>query len=365
MGQPDNLPPPSSISVQSACYSFCSSNCCQALSDNLVYLLGANWKDVLFTERHTCFDANVFYDEILLIALNHPDGPQVNLFELLRFGTKRARLAHRIFVSWKSQSVEGGFPPPDVSAKIVLCADTILQARSSCRHWGCFRFCPVSLLALLHLRLGCWIVHTCCSLFCFIGCECPDLVVGTRKQFFLSNLPIHVRHYARVVTIAATVAIGDVPIFTFQLPAVGVLFVSVRDTVLGAKTSPMQLTALRASLTHRMYRYLSIRWLCSLARESYVVPQRHVIAKPDFVSAAFRDPRASSEWKILAAELRQLYATRAVNSELSAQRANDIMAKMAKLLPFACSAAVQRLLHLPFLSVVVREANTKLVCCHW
>ena len=314
-------------------------------------LLGHGWKESLFAELHDTFAAEVFYDEILLIALSEPDGPQVKLFELLRCSTKRARLAHRFFVAWKQQSADENFPPSSVSSKIILCADTTLQARSSCTHWGFFRFCPISLLSLLRLRLGCSITHSCCSLFCYIGCDCPDLVVGAQEQFCLTTLPTDDRYYLRTVTISATVAIGHVPIFTFHPLHTCVLFASVRDTVLGAKTFPMQLNALRASLTHRMYRYLSVRWRCSLCGENSLFSEHHATVKPDFVSAAFRPPSVASKWKILADQLRQLYAVRAANAGLSAQRASDTMAEMAKLLPFACCAAVQRLLQLPLLNV--------------
>ena len=217
MGQPVNLPPSSPVFVQNMYSSFCSSNCCQTLFDILVSTFGANWRDLLFIDKNVSFDAKEFYDEILLISLTDPVGPQVKLFESLRLCTKKARLMHRFFVAWMSQSADGGgFPPADASAKIILCAETVLQARAACFHWVCFRFCPVSLLSLLCVRLGCFIAHACCSLFCYIGGDCPNLVVGAHEGFLLTTLPPKLNKYLRVVTIGTSMTIGDVPIFFFS-----------------------------------------------------------------------------------------------------------------------------------------------------
>ena len=227
-----------------------------------VSLLGTNWQDVLFAEKYVSFDASEFHDQILLISLNEPDGPQVKLFELLRCSTKRARLSHRIFVAWRLRSLDRSFPPSGVSAQIMQCADTVPQARYSCPRWSCLRFCPLSLLYLLCLRLGCLVADVCCSLFCYIGCDCPDLVVGAQEGFLLTALPVNARHYLRVVTIGTSMAVDDVPLCSFRLFEIGIAFVSVRDTVQGAKRRPMQLASLRASLMHRIYRHLCLRWLC-------------------------------------------------------------------------------------------------------
>ena len=42
------------------------------------------------------------------------------------------------------------------------------------------------------------------------------------------------------------------------------MLVSVLDSPLAARAAPMQLTALRAALQHRMWRALRVEWLCPL-----------------------------------------------------------------------------------------------------
>ena len=314
---------------------------------SLVSLFGTEWRSLLFFEKHASIELQDFCDEILLISLSHPNSPQVELFELLRQKAKRSRLAHRLFVTWRLVSDYHSFPAPDVAAAIIVCVDMILQNRYSCDNWSCFRFCPLSLLSLLHMRMGCSLSDVCCSVFCYVGCDYPDLVPDGPTHFLLTVFLPSVRHL-RVVTVAPKVHIGDIPLFTFHPTETSVMFVSVRDSVQGARLHPMQLTSLRASLSHRVYRYLSVRWICPLTGTNQAIPRFPKAETPDFTMAAFRSSDAASEWSSLAKELLQLYSARCCNV---AQKGSDLMEKMAKLLPFACCKAVQRLLRFPLLNV--------------
>ena len=327
------------------------SNCCHALSVLLESVLGASWREVLFAEKYVTVEMQELDDEILLIGLSKPSGDQVKLYELLRQSTKKARLAYRFFVAWRSSSQCFSFPPEDVCRLITLGADAVLRNCYSFHCLGYFRFCPLSMLSLLHLRLDCVLSNVCSSAFCYIGCDFPDLVVGCGTEFSLTCSRPSANQSLRTVVLAKDVPAGYHPLFSFHPKACSVLFVSVLDSALAAKTKPMQLTALRASLTHKIYRYLSVRWLCSLTGPNLPILGRRKDEKPNFTSAAFRDRDAATKWDALAIELQQIYSTRASNTNLAAQQANDVMQKMAKLLPFAYCEAVQRLLHLPFLDI--------------
>ena len=331
----------------------CSSKQCQVLRSMLESLLGATWCSLLFSGRCASVELEDYYDEIVLIGLRTPNDPRVFLFELLRQSTKKARLAHRLFVAWRSSTLsELEFPPVCVAAHIVSCADAILRNRFSCSDWGYFRFCPLSLLSLIQFRLGCSFSNVCCSVFCYIGCDCPHLVFGTSSGLLLAASLRLMGECLRVVTVAPNIPVGSIPLFSFRPLNSVLLFASVLDSVSAAKARPMQLTALRASLTHRMYRHLTIRWLCPLTAPNFVLLRRPDAATlPCFVSAAFRDAHAAKEWTALANSLQQIYSEKSANADLSAQWANVLMAKMAELLPFACCKAIQRLLCLPILDV--------------
>jgi len=64
----------------------------------------------------------------------------------------------------------------------------------------------------------------------------------------------------------------------------------------GCKKAPMQLTALRASLQHKSFRRLGVRWRCQLTP---VQSKQHAVADaklPDYTGAAFRDSNVAKEW---------------------------------------------------------------------
>ena len=297
------------------------SSCCHDLSVLLESVLGASWREVLFAEKYVTVEMQEFDDEILLIGLSKPSGDQVKLYELLRQSTKKARLAYRFFVAWRSSSQCFSFPPEDVCRLITLGADAVLRNCYSFHCLGYFRFCPLSMLSLLHLRLDCVLSNVCSSAFCYIGCDFPDLVVGCGTEFLLTCSRPSANQSLRTVVLAKNVPTGYHPLFSFHPKACSVLFVSVLDSALAAKTKPMQLTALRASLTHKIYRYLSVRWLCSLTGTNLPILGRRKDEKPNFTSAAFRDRDAATKWDALAIELQQIYSTRASDTNIAAQQA--------------------------------------------
>ena len=110
-----------------------------------------------------------------------------------------------------------------------------------------------------------------------------------------------------------------------------------RDSVVAAQAWLMQLTALRASLTHRMCGHLRVFWRCPLTGANGRAAGATIKAALGFVSAAFRISEAA-EWRLLSGRLDAIYSVRSSDAKATAVSVTAIMADMAKLLPFAvCS----------------------------
>ena len=225
------------------------------------------------------------------------------------------------------------------------------------------RLCPAELLALLNLRLGCALPRTCCSIHCYLGVECQPLVADEMPQLVLADACSTNYRYLGVVHVGHTAPSHFVPLFSF-LPADGSrsVAVSVCDSSEAAAFWPMQLTALRASLSHRMYKYLHIRWHCPLTTLARRPSSSAGDVVLDFSSAAFCNNDAAGEWNRLSRHLDALYSARSTNAKATAAAVNDVMAEMAKLLPYACSKAVQRLLRFALLGVNITSEGHYVYC---
>ena len=133
------------------------------------------------------------------------------------------------------------------------------------------------------------------------------------------------------------------------------------DTMEAAHSFPVQLTALRASVSHRVHKHLEIRWCCPLTSALSRVPR--TMPPITFAAAAFRDAGAAAEWQRLAKQLDDTYASHSSTcAEATARRVSECMAAMAALLPFACCAVVQRLLRLPLLNVDLSTTGCFVYC---
>ena len=82
----------------------------------------------------------------------------------------------------------------------------------------------------------------------------------------------------------------------------------------------------------------------------------------DFSSAAFFNVDAAAEWKRLSCQLGVLYSARTSDANATAGAVSDVMGKMAKLLPYACSKAVQRLLRFALLDVSLTTEGHHVYC---
>ena len=118
------------------------------------------------------------------------------------------------------------------------------------------------------------------------------------------------------------------------------LWISVGDSAEAAQLCPMELSALRAGVMHRIFKWLSPKWICPLTAVVRVQRLRAQAKLPDFTAASFRDADAAEEWSARAAELRRAMSTRAHSSEVCARHIRCPMAEMTKLLPFCRNKAV-------------------------
>ena len=344
-------------------YECCGKVECCHLSELLVELCGAAWRELLLRE---CVESSVLHDYndvMLLTSLCNPDDPQVRLHKLLLQKAKKARIANRLVASWQCRRNNDDFPSAPVADLVLRCAEAIVCNKLLCRGWSALRHCPAPLLALLNLRLGCALPRTCCTVHCFLGVECQPLVATDAPQFALADASTANANSLRVVFVGHMTPTDFIPLFTF-IPAdgSGALTVSVRDSTEAAATWPMQLTALRASLCHRLYKYLRVIWRCpltGLARRSVVPAGGEAL---DFSSAAFCNSDAAAEWKRLSCQLGTLYSARSSNADATAVAVSGVMADMAKVLPYACSKAVQRLLRFPLLEVNLATEGHYVYC---
>ena len=299
-------------------------------------------------------------DEILLLSLGSDSDPRVRLHALLRQRSKAARVANRLLCAWWFVDGRHCFPTSDVAAAILQIANAVVANRFSCLGWCDLRACPISIMALLNARLGCALCFPCCTIFCYVGCECPQLVMSSKLSCVLTDLQSF-SGYPRVVYVGQLLPFGFVPIFSFRPSenSHGVV-VSVWDSPDAARSSPMQLTALRASVCHRIYKPWQVQWKCPLTDS---LRSRSLASAPTFVSAAFSDPGAALRWQQLATQLETLYAGHfSTTAATTAGLVNECMSAMTELLPFSRSSAVQRLLRFPLLKVNLQLESSFVYC---
>ena len=192
------------------------------------------------------------------------------------------------------------------------CAQTVACNRFCCNGWSYLRACPMSILVLLNARLGCTLASLCCSVYCFVGCECPALVTAPKLNCLITDCKV-ADGYMRIVFLGSEAPYGFLPIFTFRvMQGFNCITVSIWDSASAARVSPMQLSGLRASLCHRTYNNIRLRWICPVA--DFISSAPGVASKPTFVSAAFSDSGAATHCQQLAARLEELYAGRHVTS---------------------------------------------------
>ena len=344
-------------------YEHCNSSECCRVNELLIELCGATWRERLFCGYVDSSGLRDYNDEILLISLSKPDDPRVRLHKLLQQKTKKARLANRLVAAWQRSSNNDDFPSSAAANLVLRCSEAIVCNQASCRGWNALRVCPAPLLALLNLRLGCVLPRICCSVHCLLGVACPSLVLNDVPSFVLADACTTSLCFSRVVFVGRTTPANFTLLFTF-VPADGFCScaVSVRDSSDAAAAWPMQLTALRASLCHRMYKYLRIRWRCPLARFERPPASSLGADRVDFSSAAFCNVDAAAEWKRLSCQLDALYSARSSDAKSTAMNVSSVMADMAKLLPYACSKAVQRLLRVALLDVNLASEGHCVYC---
>ena len=326
-------------------------------------LLGRNWHSTLFSERIDAVDPRSYNDEMLLVSVSNPVDPQVRLHELLHRKSKEGRLVNRFFAAWQMYNNTTDFPPTQNADVIARCAKAVVSNRLLCSGWSALCFCPVSLLVLLKLRLGCVFSSSCCTPTAYLGCESHHLVCGgSMKMILVDDRTIHLQAL-RSVYVGKNVPVGFVPLFTFYpLNGTSCLAVAVSDSTGAAQSQPMQLTALRASLTHRSYKHLRLHWRCPLTSTAPRTLALHPKEALGLVSAVFRSSQAAIEWKLLSLQLAAFYSGKSTDAAATAVSISNTMADMAKLLPHACSEAVHRLLRFPLLETNLAAEGRFIYC---
>ena len=319
-------------------------------------LLGRGWRALLVNNELEPVALQQYDDEILLVSLASASDPRVKLHALLRQRSKEARMANRLLCAWWNND-RHCFPPDNVAAAILKIAHTAIGNRFSCNGWCDLRECPISIMALLHARLGCALWCPCCTIFCYVGCECPQLVANSKSSCLLTDSQAFCGN-SRVVYIGQSLPFGFHSVFSFRpMQDSRQIVVGIWDSPDAARLYPMQLTALRASLCHRVYKPWQLQWKCSLTDSALRL--RSLASAPTFVSAAFGDPGAASRWQQLADQLEKLYAGHSsTTATASARLVSDRMSAMAELLPFSRSTAVHRLLRLPLLNVGLQSGGS-------
>ena len=220
------------------------------------------------------------------------------------------------------------------------------------------------MLALLNLRLGCRLQKgVCCSLLCWLGVKCSELALPAGESV-LCDSRTAVQGALRTVLLSCDGSVG-LPLCRMLLK-LGTeprpVLVSVLDSPLAARAAPMQLTALRAALQHRMWRALRVEWLCPLTplqKGSTLLAQARL---PDCTAVAFRSLAVASEWAEKAARLDQLFRSRSSSAEAAATEAGQLMREMVPMLSHCYCEAVQKVLQLPILDVSLMTKGHFVYC---
>ena len=336
----------------------CGWSGCEELQRRLSASFGRRWREVLFRSHHAHqFDIGEVKDLVLLMALGSLDSAVDKMYHLLGQADEGARFAHCPVCAWRLLGAQA-FPPEPVAAELLRCVDLLISNRKRCEGWRELWLCPPPVLALLHLRLGCQLAtEACCTLVCWLGTCCGG-VAEIPKGYVMCDSAVRVNCAERLVLLSQERPLG-LPLFLMRLhrewrqkPTV----VSVSDTLDARRAMPMQLTALRAALQRRTWRWLRVKWLCTLAPAQKKVRMVAEAELPDCTAAAFRDASAAAEWAAAAAELAQVLGCRSKSVSSTAQQVSELMRRMTPLLPFAYSKAVQKVLQLPLVEVNLWEA---------
>ena len=309
------------------------------------------------------FDIGGVKDLVLLLGLGAANSAVNRLFDLLGQRDFRARAAHCLVQAWVRKNASA-FPEEQSAAELLRCIELLeLNKHSCCCGFELWR-CPPAVLALLNLRLGCRLQKgVCCSLLCWLGVKCSELALPAGESV-LCDSRTAVQGALRTVLLSCDGSVG-LPLCRMLLK-LGTeprpVLVSVLDSPLAARAAPMQLTALRAALQHRMWRALRVEWLCPLTplqKGSTLLAQARL---PDCTAVAFRSLAVASEWAEKAARLDQLFRSRSSSAEAAATEAGQLMREMVPMLSHCYCEAVQKVLQLPILDVSLMTKGHFVYC---
>ena len=331
----------------------CGFQGCNRLRIKLTANFGAHWRTLFFGSLHTHeFDIGELQDLVLLMTLGSPGSAVARLYHLLGQSGHGGRFANHLVCGWRLATSQA-FPPEAVAAELLSCVDLLLSSRHGCRCGMELWECPPAILALLRVRLGCRLASgACCTLVCWLGICCSN-AADCPGKYVLCDGAVQGNFCDRAVALGHGGAAG-MPLFTMQLCRESgwkPTCVSVADNAAARKALPMELTALRAALQRRTWRWLRIKWLCTLTPVQKECKITAEAILPDCAAAAFRNAEVASAWAENASELQGLYGRRSKSVEATAQRVGELMKRMVVLLPHCYCKAVQRVLQQPLVDV--------------
>lgn len=330
----------------------------------MVFHFGEQWREVLFgSQLLREFDLFEVEDLVLLLAMGHVDSAVSKLFRLLGLSDNAARFANVLVCAWRQRTGKT-FPAEPEAAELLQCVRLMISNKPCCRGGRELWQCPPGVLAALSLRLSCRLaVGSCCTLICWLG-TCCGTVVEPPMGYVLCDSAAEAVRAERTVLLSQGGQLG-LSLFSLELRLEGrqrTVFASVADSVAARQAKPMQLTALRATVQHSMYRWLGVKWLCTLTPVQDTGSKVAQAELPDCTATAFRDPSAAAEWAELAASLESLYLTRSKSALATAQQVGALMQRMRELMPFSYCKAVQRVMQLPLVDVDISSPGFYVYC---
>jgi len=332
----------------------CGARDCMHLGSLLISVFGVDWRSVVFyTETLPEFDTGQLNDLMLLLGLAAVDSARLRLFDMLGQCSRAGMLARRFVCVWQQLS-GAAFPAEDECSRFLVCVELVISGLPECRGSCELLNCPVSVLALLCMRLGVRLpAAACCTAVCWLGSGCAGLALVPFGLLLCDSQMAGSASADRGVLLSCTGRL-EVSVVTLQLRIAGerkTVWVSVHDSPVAARLQPMELTALRAALQHRSFCWLGVRWLCTLTPVQRRISCVSDVVLPGLVASVFRNPAVAAEWAGLAIQLKQLYRSRSASLATKAAAIGKVMSDMAKLLPFCYCKAVQKVLQLPLLDV--------------
>ena len=164
---------------------------CTSLREGLLATFGPTWRATLFgsspADEEDGFGTTA-RELQLLLGLADPRGPEARLCQLLGAHGWMTQFAWRLLRAWQRRHQVRCFPPADVAGRLLLLVRLCCRATATCPEALRLGAVPVSLLAILHLRLGCTFSSaTCGTPVCWLGSRACTLAAAPTTAVLLTE----------------------------------------------------------------------------------------------------------------------------------------------------------------------------------